>query len=148
MKIVNILAIEGGSGSAIYYPVAVKAGFPSPAADYVEERIDLNEAFIKHPLSTFLVNCEGDSMKDAFIPPKATLIVDRSINAKNGDIVLAVVNGEFTVKYLKKREEKYWLVPANNKYQPIPITDEMQFQVWGVVTTIFTAVKELPLCMH
>ncbi|MEO6914829.1 MAG: translesion error-prone DNA polymerase V autoproteolytic subunit [Chitinophagaceae bacterium] len=148
MKIVNILAIGGEEGGAVYYPAAVKAGFPSPAADYVEERIDLNEEFIKHPLSTFLVNCEGDSMKDAFIPPKAMLIVDRSINAKNGDIVLAVLNGEFTVKYLKKKDGKCWLVPANNNYKSITITDEMQFQVWGVVTTIFTAVKELPLCMH
>lgn len=161
MKIVKILAFEPDAlpNNAVdtimqptpgttYFPVPVKAGFPSPAADYVEERIDLNEEFIKHPLSTFLVNCEGDSMIEAFIPPKATLIVDRSINPKNGDIVLAVLNGEFTVKYLKKDQLKCSLVPANNKYQQIPITDEMQFQVWGVVTTVFSLVKELPLCMH
>ncbi|MEJ7672703.1 MAG: S24 family peptidase [Chitinophagaceae bacterium] len=80
----------------------VPAGFPSPAADYSEERIDLNKTLIKHPLSTFLIECEGTSMVNAFIPPKAKLLIDRSITPKNGDIVLAVLNGEFTVKYLKK----------------------------------------------
>jgi len=116
-----------------YYQIAVKAGFPSPANDYTEERIDLNKEFIKHPLSTFIVSCEGDSMKDAFIPPKAKLIIDRSITPKNGDIVLAVINGEFTVKYLKKNDYKCWLIPANRKYREIEITPEMDMQVWGVV---------------
>src|SRR5688500_1567330 len=81
----------------------VQAGFPSPAMDYLEERIDLNKEFIKHPLATFIVECTGDSMINAFIPPKARLIVDRSISPKSGDIVLAVINGEFTVKFLKKK---------------------------------------------
>ena len=116
-----------------YYQISVKTGFPSPANDYTEERIDLNKEFIKHPLSTFIVSCEGDSMKDAFIPPKAKLIIDRSITPKNGDIVLAVINGEFTVKYLKKNDYKCWLIPANRKYREIEITPEMDMQVWGVV---------------
>lgn len=148
MKIVKILAYEQGVNMPVLISTPVKAGFPSPAADYIEERIDLNEEFIKHPLSTFLVNCEGDSMINAFIPPKATLVVDRSLQPKNGDIILAVLNGEFTVKYLKKNDHKCWLVPANSKYPQIPVTDEMHFQVWGVVTTIFTVVKDLPRCMH
>src|SRR3982074_3118869 len=100
-----------------YFPVKVKAGFPSPALDYLEERIDLNQVFIQHPLSTFIVECTGDSMINAFIPPKAKLIVDRSLTPKNGDIVLAVVNGEFTVKFLKKSDYKCVLVPANRKYR-------------------------------
>lgn len=116
-----------------YYQISVKTGFPSPANDYTEERIDLNKEFIKHPLSTFIVSCEGDSMKDAFIPPKAKLIIDRSITPKNGDIVLVVINGEFTVKYLKKNDYKCWLIPANRKYREIEITPEMDMQVWGVV---------------
>ena|SRR5665213_1598859 len=114
----------------------VKCGFPSPAMDYMEERIDLNAELIKHPISTFLIECEGNSMIDAFIPPRAKLIIDRSINAKNGDIILAVLNGEFTVKYFKKNDFKCWLVPANKKIQEIEITGEMDFQVWGVVTSI------------
>ena len=148
MKIVKILACEEPSFGSLYISTPVKAGFPSPAADYMEERIDLNEEFIKHPLSTFLVNCEGDSMINAFIPPRATLVVDRSLQAKSGDIVLAVLNGEFTVKYLKKDKNRCWLIPANSKYPQINVTDEMHFQVWGVVTTIFTVVKDLPKCTH
>jgi len=114
----------------------VPAGFPSPAADYSEERIDLNKTLIKHPLSTFLIECEGTSMVNAFIPPKAKLLIDRSIAPKNGDIVLAVLNGEFTVKYLKKNDFKCWLIPANKKYKEIEITQEMEFTVWGVVTSV------------
>ena len=119
-----------------YYTCKVKTGFPSPANDYLEERIDLNKELIKHPLATFIVESEGDSMKDAFIPPKAKLIIDRGITPRNGDIVLAVVNGEFTVKYLKKNPFKCWLIPANKKYKEMEITPEMEMQVWGVVTKI------------
>lgn len=119
-----------------YYQVPVKTGFPSPANDYIEERIDLQKELVKHPLSTFIIESQGNSMIDAFIPSKARLIIDRSLNPKNGDIVLAVINGEFTVKYLRKNDVKCWLVPANKKYKEIEITPEMQMQVWGVVTKI------------
>src|ERR1041384_3470914 len=91
----------------------VPAGFPSPALDYMEERVSLDKLYIKDPLCTFLVDCEGDSMINAFIPPKARLVVDRSIMPKNGDIVLAELNGEFTVKFFKKTAFKCWLIPAN-----------------------------------
>ena len=126
----------------------VKTGFPSPALDYLEKRIDLTTAFVKHPLSTFIVECEGDSMINAFIPPKAKLIVDKSILPQNGDIVLAVINGEFTVKFLRKDAITCWLVPANNKYQDIAITPEMNLQIWGVVTYIITDAKEIQRCMR
>jgi DNA polymerase V len=130
-----------------YFSIKVKAGFPSPAEDYVEERIDLNEIFIKHPLSTFIVECSGDSMIGAFIPPKAKLIVDRALTPKNGDIVLAVINGEFTVKFLKKNDFKCFLVPANKKYQDIKMEEGMEMQIWGVVTTIMTETKDVRRCM-
>lgn len=130
-----------------YYNFQVPAGFPSPAMDYLEERIDLNEAFIKHPLATFLIDCSGTSMVDAFIPPKSKLLVDRSITAKNGDIVFAVVNGEFTVKYLKKTNQKCWLIPANKNMQPIEITEESNMQIWGVVTTILINTNDVKSCM-
>ena len=129
------------------YAVAVPAGFPSPAMDYVEDRIDLNEAFIKHPLSTFLIESVGDSMINAFIPPRARLLIDRSLTPKNGDIVLAELDGEFTVKFLKKTDFKCWLVPANKKYADIEVSGERQLTVWGVVTAIITEVKDIKGCM-
>jgi DNA polymerase V len=125
----------------------VHAGFPSPAMDYMEERIDLNKEFIKHPLATFIVECTGDSMINAFIPPKARLIVDRSVSPKSGDIVLAVLNGEFTVKFLKKNDYNCFLVPANSKYKEIKILPEMNMEVWGVVTSIITDAKDVTRCM-
>ena len=125
----------------------VPAGFPSPAMDYMKKRIDLNEEFIKHPLSTFLFESEGMSMINAFIPPQAQLLVDRSITPKNGDIVLAVLNGEFTVKFLRKNEFKCWLVPANSKFQDIEITEEMNMQIFGVVARIFINPNDVKSCM-
>ncbi|MEO6289163.1 MAG: translesion error-prone DNA polymerase V autoproteolytic subunit [Ginsengibacter sp.] len=119
-----------------YIQSAVKCGFPSPALDYMEERIDLNKVLIQHPLSTFIIASEGYSMTDAFIPPKAKLIVDRSLQAKNGDIILAVLNGEFTIKYLKQNNLRCWLVPANKKFKEVEINSEMDFQIWGVITSI------------
>ena len=130
-----------------YFKNKVQAGFPSPALDYMEERIDLNKELIKHPLATFLVECTGDSMINAFIPPKARLVVDRSLNPSTGDIVLAVINGEFTVKFLKKNDHKCWLIPANRKYKDIEVTGDMNMQVWGVVTGIITDPKDLRPCM-
>ncbi|MEO6546571.1 MAG: translesion error-prone DNA polymerase V autoproteolytic subunit [Ferruginibacter sp.] len=131
----------------LYYAAAVKAGFPSPAMDYLEERIDLTKELVQHPLSTFIVECSGDSMINAFIPPKAKLVVDKSLTAKNGDIVIAVMNGEFTVKWLRKNDRKCWLVPGNNKYKEIEITEEMNLQIWGVVTSIITDPTDIRKCM-
>jgi DNA polymerase V len=141
----NNLSKEKG---IISYDFQVPAGFPSPAMDYMQERIDLNKEFIPHPLSTFIIECSGYSMINAFIPPRARLIVDRSITAKNGDIVLAVLNGEFTVKFLKKNQFKCWLVPANSKFKEIEITAEMNMQIWGVVTNIVTNVNDVKSCMR
>ena len=130
-----------------YFSARVPAGFPSPALDYMEERIDLNKVLVQHPLATFLIECTGDSMINAFIPPMAKLVVDRSLTPQNNDIVLAVVNGEFTVKFLKKNDYKCWLVPANSKYKETEITAAMDFQVWGVVTNIITGTENVKRCM-
>lgn len=130
-----------------YYQNPVKCGFPSPAMDYMEERIDLNDALIKHPLATFIVENQGDSMINAFIPPKAKLIVDRSLTAKSGDIVVAVINGEFTVKFLKKNDFKCWLIPANSKYREMEISGETDLLIWGVVIYVVTDTKDVRRCM-
>ena len=115
---------------------SIKAGFPSPASDYMENRIDLNSRFIKRPTSTFFFETDGDSMADAHIPHGSLLVVDRSIKPKNNSIVIAVVDGEFTVKFLVQNIQGFMLVAANPKYKNIRITEGMDFTVWGVVTAV------------
>lgn len=131
----------------LYFDFKVPTGFPSPAMDYLQEPINLNELLIKHPLSTFIIETEGLSMVNAFIPPKARLIIDRSLTPKNGDIVLASINGDFTVKFFKKNQFKCWLVPANKKFKEIEVTEEMDMQVFGVVTTILINPNDVKSCM-
>ncbi|MEO8768493.1 MAG: translesion error-prone DNA polymerase V autoproteolytic subunit [Ferruginibacter sp.] len=131
-----------------YIDFKIPAGFPSPAMDYIEERIDLSKELAPHPLSTFYAYCEGDSMLDAHIPPNAILVIDKSIEAKSGDIVVAYLNGGYTVKYIKFEAGKCYLVPANKKkkYPVIEVTEEMQMIVWGVVTNIVINTKNVRLC--
>lgn len=112
----------------------VSAGFPSPAEDLIDKKLDLNEALIAHPAATFFVRVEGESMKDGGILDKDLLIVDRSLNPKNGQVVVAVINGEFTVKKIKKDKNRLFLMPENKKFSPLEITEEMDFRIWGVVT--------------
>lgn len=119
-----------------YYDYAIPAGFPSPAADYLMEEIDLSKELMPHPLSTFIVKVTGDSMIDAHILPGSKLVVDRSIKPHSNSIVVATINGEFTVKRFIKNSSGIRLLPANPRYQPIPITEGMEFSVWGVVTQI------------
>src|SRR5438105_3354661 len=105
-----------------YFDTCVAAGFPSPAQDYMEKDIDLIEELIQHPVATFIIRVKGDSMKDAFIPDNALLIVDKSVKPTSGKIVLAVVNGEFTVKRLIKAPRCWVLHPENPLYKPMSIT--------------------------
>lgn len=140
------------SGRIVYIPLVdlpVPAGFPSPAMDYMEERIDLATQLAPHPLSTFYVFSEGDSMLDAHIPPNSILVVDKSLTAKSGDIVIAHINGGFTVKYIVFEGAKCLLVPANKKkqYPVVEVTEDMEMIVWGVVTNIVIPSKNIRLCM-
>ena len=114
----------------------VSAGFPSPADDYIDRLLDLNEFLIKNPPATFFVKVAGDSMIGAGINDGDTLIVDRSIEAANGKIVIAVVNGELTVKRLVKSNNSYRLVAENPNYAALEINEESQFEIWGVVTSV------------
>lgn len=112
----------------------VPAGFPSAADDYVEKYLDLNKKLIPNPAATFFVQVTGDSMKDIGIISGDLLVIDRSLQAQHRSIILAVVNTEFTVKRLLKKDGQMWLAPENSKYRPLQITQEMDFEVWGVVT--------------
>jgi DNA polymerase V len=113
---------------------AVSAGFPSPAENHIEGSLDLNRHMIKHPVATFYVRAQGDSMIDAGIAPGSILVVDRAVEADDGDIVVARINNEFCVKRLRIKGGEVWLMPENAAYDPIKITEEMEFEVWGKVT--------------
>ena len=112
----------------------VPAGFPSPAQDYIEETLDLNEFLIDHPTATYFVKVEGYSMVDAGINPGDILIVDRAAEPIHKKVVIAIVDGELTVKRLYSEKGKWYLVPDNPEFEPIEITEDMNFQIWGVVT--------------
>jgi DNA polymerase V len=117
-----------------FFADSVPAGFPSPATDYCEKTLDLNQLCIKKPAATYFVRAQGDSMQGAGIFSGDVLVVDRSLEACHGDIVIAEFNGELTVKRLELRP-KTRLVPMNRKYSPIDIPQEAQLEIFGVVTT-------------
>ena len=125
---------ELGSQPLPWFSHKVPAGFPSPADDHVEKRLDLNDYLIAQKEATFFVSIKGDSMIDASIHDGDIVIVDRSKDAKIGDIVLASIDGEFTVKTLAKHLSHPRLLPANSEYKYIDITEGMVFEIWGVVT--------------
>ena len=118
------------------YSNKVAAGFPSPADDYLEDKIDLNQYLIKHPASTFLVRASGESMKGAGIFPDDILVVDRSLKAEDGKVVIAVIDGELTVKRYIKKNSKIILQPENDNFDPIVLNENTEAQVWGVVTNV------------
>lgn len=131
----NITELKKNSNPPFFFsPVA--AGFPSSAEDYLERSLDLNELMIKHPAATFFVRVLGDSMKDAGILSGDILVVDRALEAHDGAIVVALLNGEFTVKRIQKKENGLFLVPENRSFSPIKINPEMDFQIWGIVTYV------------
>jgi DNA polymerase V len=116
----------------------VRAGFPSPADDHVEKRLDVSEYLIEQADATFFATIIGDSMRDAGLLSGDKAVVDRSKLASVGDIVLAIVDGEFTIKTLGKNKQGMpRLIPANTDFPIIEIKEEMQFEIWGVVTGSF-----------
>ena len=117
----------------------VPAGFPSPAADYEEGKLDLNRHLIKNPAATFFVRVTGDSMLKAGIHSDDLLVVDRSIEPKDKNVVIAVVNGELTVKRIRIRRKKVMLIAENDAYQSQEISEQTEFEVWGVVTNVIHA---------
>ena len=119
-----------------FFEALVPAGFPSPADDYQENKLDLNKYLIKHPAATFFVRAAGESMIEAGIHPGDILVVDRSIEPEDKSVVIAVINGELTVKRLRIQNKKIALEPENGSYPTQQITENMEFEVWGVVTSV------------
>jgi DNA polymerase V len=140
-KVIELFKADTSSRQALpLYLSRIKAGFPSPADDFLDRTLDLNEHLIKHPSSTFFVKVKGDSMVGAGINSGDILIVDRSLEPKDKRIIVAVVNGDFTVKRISKRGDKLTLISENPKYSPIEIKDSMDFEVWGVVIHVIHSV--------
>jgi DNA polymerase V len=134
----NIQIIEGEFTERLALELApgIKAGFPSPAQDYHNDRLDFNRDMIQHPETTFYGRVDGDSMMNAGINDGDIAVIDRSLEPQSGDIVVAFVNDEFTIKYLDlthKDEGYIELQPANPNYKPIRINPDDNFEVWGVV---------------
>jgi DNA polymerase V len=121
------------------FMATVPAGFPSPAADYEEGKLDLNRHLIKNPAATFFVRVAGDSMLKAGIHNGDLLVVDRSIEPRDRNVVIAVVNGELTVKRIRIRRNKLTLVAENDAYRSREIDEQTEFEVWGVVTNVIHA---------
>lgn len=118
----------------------VAAGFPSPADDYVDKTLDLNEFLVQKPAATYFVRAQGESMLGAGIHPNDILVVDRSIEPVPGKIVICALNGEMTVKRLERENEQWKLKAENPAYSDIPIYEELELVVWGVVTNVIHAV--------
>lgn len=114
----------------------IAAGFPSPADDFIEQKLDLNQYLIKHPAATFFVRVEGESMIDAGIHSGDILIVDKALEVTDNKIIIAHINGEFTVKRIHGQGKKLFLMPESPHFEPLEITEDMDFDVWGVVTYV------------
>ena len=127
---------DSAKKGAVLFASRVKAGFPSPADDYIDQTLDLNQHLIRHPAATFFLKVDGESMINLGIHHNDILIVDKSLHAISGMVVVACVDGQFTVKQLKTINGRYFLVAANPLFTPLEITGAMELTIWGVVTNV------------
>lgn len=142
MKKLEFFKMESTKGLRVpFASFSVPAGFPSPADDYWDSKLDLNEYLVHHPAATFLVRVQGDSMNNAGIYDGDILVVDRALEPKDGNIAVCVIDGEFTVKRLRIIKDEIYLAPESDKFKPIKITNFQDFRVWGIVTYIIHRAK-------
>ncbi|MCM1032686.1 MAG: translesion error-prone DNA polymerase V autoproteolytic subunit [Odoribacter sp.] len=133
--IIDILTPDLTSHVALpFADQGIQAGFPSPAQDYISESIDLNHELIHHPAATFYGRVSGDSMIGEGIDPGDILVIDRSIEPADGDLAVCCLDGDFTLKRISLRGNDVWLIPSNEQFDPILVTPDSHFEVWGVVT--------------
>ena len=125
-----------------FFNTSIPAGFPTPALDYQEEEIDLSRFLQPNPATTFIIRVKGDSMTEANIPDGCMAVVDRSIRPSTGDIIVAALDGEYTVKRLVKAGRNWVLHPENAFFKPIVIAEDADFQVWGVVTAVIVDMRK------
>lgn len=117
-------------------PFSISAGFPSPALDFIDLSIDLNKHLIEHPSATYYGRVQGESMCDAGINDGDLLVIDKSVKPVHGKIAVCYLDGEFTLKRIKIERGELWLVPANERYQPIKIEEHNNLIIWGIVTYV------------
>ncbi|HEY8392032.1 MAG TPA: translesion error-prone DNA polymerase V autoproteolytic subunit [Capillibacterium sp.] len=131
-----------GQGPGVVLPAAghISAGFPSPADDYLEAALDLNQLLIKHPSATFYGRAQGDSMAGAGVENGDLLVIDRAVPYRPNALAVCYLDGEFTLKRLRKEGEDLYLVPANPKYPPLKLREGDDFAVWGIVTYVIKKV--------
>ena len=134
----RMLDIRIGSLDLRHLPTSMQGGFPSPAEDFAYTPVNLATRIAPRPVSTFVMRVRGDSMKDAGIPDGCLISVDRSINPKHGDIVVAAIDGEYTVKQLSIKNSKYALKPANENYPTFDLEEGQVLEIWGVVMAAVT----------
>ncbi len=125
---------------AVYFDTGISAGFPSPAEDFKQERLSLDNELIKNKEATFFARVSGQSMIDAGLSDNDLLVIDRSLSPAHNKIAVCFLDGEFTVKRLKVEKDQVWLQPENKNYQPIKITEENDFVIWGIVTNVIKKV--------
>ncbi|MDY0227336.1 SOS response UmuD protein. Serine peptidase. MEROPS family S24 [Desulfomicrobium apsheronum] len=135
LEVLGRAVAEPSQGTPLYLD-RISAGFPSPADDYIETALDLNTYLIRNPAATFMVKVSGDSMTGAGITDGDVLVVDRSEQPAHGRIVVAVLDGELTVKRLVMKDGRTMLAPENPRYKPIAVTEEQELHVWGVVSGV------------
>ena len=131
---------EGDSMGQWLVEQGISAGFPSPADDFKEVRISLDKELIKNKEATFYARVSGDSMVDAGLDDGDLLVIDRSLNPENGNIAICFIDGDFTVKRIKKEKGKLYLIPENKKYKPIELKEDNELIIWGVVEYVIKKV--------
>ena len=140
-KILNFFIPKTGNGIGQWLAEeGVSAGFPSPADDFKEIRISLDKELVKNKEATFYARVNGDSMIGAGLDDGDLLVIDRSLNPENGKIAVCLVDGEFTVKRIKKEKNKLYLKPENKKYKPIELKEENELIIWGIVEYVIKKV--------
>lgn len=139
----NALEIfSAATESVLELPVisgGISAGFPSPALDFIDLTIDMNKHLVKHPATTFYGRVKGHSMKDAGIFDGDLLVIDKSLQPTDNKIAVCYIDGEFTIKRIQIQKDCVWLIPENEAYQPIKVTADNDFIIWGMVTHVIKA---------
>lgn len=124
------------NSGALFFDTGISAGFPSPADDFKQERLSLDDMLVKNKLATFYARVSGQSMIGAGLDDNDLLVIDRSLEPAHNKIAVCFLDGEFTVKRLRVEKDGVWLQPENSKYKPIKITEDNDFIIWGIVTNV------------